>query len=60
MTDVAAAANIIAAARRARTPLGPLPAAPRDEVAGYRVQDRVHALLAKDFGPAELVEPLYL
>ena len=50
MTDIAAAANIIAAARRARMPLGPLPAALRDEAAGYRVQDRVHKLLTKDLG----------
>jgi 2-oxo-3-hexenedioate decarboxylase/2-keto-4-pentenoate hydratase len=52
MTDIAAAADLIAAARRTRTPLGPLPpaAAPQDEAQGYRVQDRVHALLADDFG----------
>ncbi len=52
MTDIRAAAEIIAAARRIRTPLGPLPAdaAPRTEAEGYRIQDAVHDLLAPDFG----------
>ena len=47
-----AAAAIIAAARRNRTPLRPLAAeaAPRSEAEGYRVQDAVHGLLSADFG----------
>jgi 2-oxo-3-hexenedioate decarboxylase/2-keto-4-pentenoate hydratase len=52
MTDIAAAATIIAANRRGRTPLQALPrgAAPRDAAEGYRVQDDVHALLSADLG----------
>ncbi len=52
MTDIRAAAETIAAARRSRTPLEPLPAgaAPRTEAEGYLIQDAVHDLLASDFG----------
>jgi 2-keto-4-pentenoate hydratase len=52
MTDILAAAEIIATARRSRTPLQPLAgdAAPQDEAEGYRIQDAVHGLLAADFG----------
>ncbi len=52
MTDILAAANIIASARRDRTPLRPLAAnvAPQDEAEGYRIQDALHELLAADFG----------
>jgi 2-keto-4-pentenoate hydratase len=52
MTDVLAAANIIASARRDRMPLRPLAAnvAPQDEAEGYRIQDALHELLAADFG----------
>jgi 2-keto-4-pentenoate hydratase len=52
MTDIRAAAEAIAAARRGRTPLEPLPpdAAPRTEAEGYLIQNAVHDLLASDFG----------
>ena len=52
MNRILAAANIIASARRSRTPLEPLAAdlAPRTEAEGYRIQDAVHDLLAADFG----------
>src|SRR3954453_7742116 len=52
MIDLRVAAEIIAAARRSRTPLESLPtqAAPRTEVQGYLVQSAVHDLLAADFG----------
>jgi 2-keto-4-pentenoate hydratase len=52
MNQTVAAANFIADSRRGRLPLHSLPDAivPRDEVAGYRVQDAVHALLSPDFG----------
>src|SRR6478609_8491177 len=52
MTDIDAAAETIAAARRGRTPLAPLSgdAAPRTEAEGYRIQDALHDLLAADFG----------
>jgi 2-keto-4-pentenoate hydratase len=52
MTDTLAAANLIAAARRNRTPLSPLPdtAAPRTEADGYRIQQALRDLLAADFG----------
>jgi 2-keto-4-pentenoate hydratase len=52
MTDIRAAAEAIAAARRSRTPLAPLGAdiAPRTEAEGYRIQDAVHGLLAADVG----------
>jgi 2-keto-4-pentenoate hydratase len=52
MTDTLAAAQTIAVARRARTPLKPLAgdAAPRTEADGYRIQDALHELLAADFG----------
>jgi 2-keto-4-pentenoate hydratase len=52
MTDTHAAAEIIAASRRARTPLAPLAAdiAPRSEAEGYLIQDALHGLLAADFG----------
>ena len=52
MTDILAAAETIASARRNRTPLQPLAAdiAPQDEADGYRIQDALHDLLAADFG----------
>jgi 2-keto-4-pentenoate hydratase len=52
MNATLAAAEIIAAARRDRTPLHPLPgaAAPRTETEGYLIQDALHGLLAADFG----------
>ncbi len=52
MTDIRSAAEAIAAARRGRTPLAPLPAkaAPTTEAEGYRIQDAVHDLLASDIG----------
>jgi 2-keto-4-pentenoate hydratase len=52
MTNILAAAKIIATARRDRTPLQPLAgkAAPRTEADGYRIQDALHDLLAADFG----------
>jgi 2-keto-4-pentenoate hydratase len=52
MTDLRVAADIIAAARRSRTPLESLPAAaaPQTEAEGYLVQSAVHDLLAADFG----------
>jgi 2-keto-4-pentenoate hydratase len=53
MSEIAAAAKLIATARRDRAPLGSLPddVAPRDEAAGYRIQNAVHDLLSSDFGP---------
>src|SRR6267378_3870884 len=52
MNKTFAAAEIIASARRNRTPLKELPgdATPRTEAEGYRIQDAVHGLLAADFG----------
>ena len=52
MTDIHAAAEIIAAARRSRTPLAPLASdiVPRSEAEGYLIQDALHGLLAADFG----------
>jgi 2-keto-4-pentenoate hydratase len=52
MTDIRAAAETIAAARRRRTPLEPLAAgiAPGTEADGYLIQDAVHELLAADVG----------
>jgi 2-keto-4-pentenoate hydratase len=52
MTDIRAAAETIAAARRNRTPLKPLAteAAPKTEAEGYRIQQALHGLLAPDFG----------
>ena len=52
MTDIRAAAEAIAAARRSRAPLKPLAAdiAPNSEAEGYLIQDAVHDLLASDFG----------
>lgn len=52
MNKILAAAEIIASARRSRTPLQPLAAdiAPKTEAEGYRIQDAVHGLLATDFG----------
>jgi 2-oxo-3-hexenedioate decarboxylase/2-keto-4-pentenoate hydratase len=52
MNDIRRAAEIIAAARRDRTPLEPLPedTAPATEAEGYLVQNIVHELLAADFG----------
>jgi len=53
MDGIAAAAKLIAAARRSRAPLASLPGeiAPQSEAAGYRVQDAVHDLLIPDLGP---------
>src|SRR6266702_7832393 len=52
MNDTFAAAEIISAARRNRTPLHPLAgeAAPQTEAEGYRSADAVHGLLGCDFG----------
>lgn len=52
MNKTLAAAQIIASARRSRTPLRPLAAniAPKTEAEGYRIQDAVHDLLSADFG----------
>jgi 2-keto-4-pentenoate hydratase len=52
MMNTLAAAEIIASARRSRTPLRPLSgaAAPRTEAEGYRIQDALHGLLTADFG----------
>ena len=52
MNAILEAAEIIAAARRGRTPLGPLPAnaAPRSEAEGYLIQHALHGLLAADCG----------
>jgi 2-keto-4-pentenoate hydratase len=52
MNKTLAAAEIIASARRSRTPLQPLAAdiAPQDEAEGYRIQSAVHDLLSADFG----------
>jgi 2-keto-4-pentenoate hydratase len=52
MNRILAAANIIASARRGRTPLQPLAAdiVPQDEADGYRIQDALHDLLAADVG----------
>jgi 2-keto-4-pentenoate hydratase len=52
MNEILAAADIVAAARRERTPLAPLPAniAPQHESDGYRIQDAVHDLLAREQG----------
>src|SRR5450631_797391 len=52
MTDIHAAAEIIASTRRGRTPLAPLAPeiAPRNEAEGYLIQDALHGLLAADFG----------
>ena len=52
MTEIRAAAETIAAARRSRTPLERLAAgiAPDTEADGYLIQDAVHELLAADVG----------
>jgi 2-keto-4-pentenoate hydratase len=52
MDRILEAAQAIAAARRARTPLAPLPAkiAPRSEAEGYRVQRALHDLLMPHVG----------
>jgi len=52
MTDIRAAAEIIASARHSRTALKPLAAgmAPTTESEGYLVQDALHGLLASEFG----------
>src|SRR5882724_9550529 len=51
MNETLAAAEIIASARRDRTPLQSLAAvAPQDESVGYRIQGAVHDLLSADFG----------
>ena len=53
MNATASAATLIAAARRDRTPLQPLPEAlvPQDEAWGYRIQNAVHDLLSGEAGP---------
>ena len=53
MTDIRAAAETVAFARRSRTPLQKLAggAVPQTEAEGYQIQDLVHGLLASDFGP---------
>jgi 2-keto-4-pentenoate hydratase len=52
MSRTVAAAKLIAAARRDRSPLQSLPEdiVPLDEAEGYRIQDAVHDLLSPDFG----------
>jgi 2-oxo-3-hexenedioate decarboxylase/2-keto-4-pentenoate hydratase len=52
MTDIRAAAEIIASARRSRAPLKPVAAeiAPRTEAEGFLVQDALHGLLVRDLG----------
>jgi 2-keto-4-pentenoate hydratase len=52
VTDIHAAADIIASARRDRAPLKPLDAgiAPKSESDGYLVQDALHGLLTPDCG----------
>jgi 2-keto-4-pentenoate hydratase len=52
MNRILAAANMIASARRGRTPLQPLAAdmVPQDEADGYRIEDTLHDLLAADVG----------
>jgi 2-keto-4-pentenoate hydratase len=52
MDRIGLAAQAIAAARRNRNPLKPLPgeAAPRDEAEGYRIQRAVHDLLLPQAG----------
>ena len=52
MTDIRAAAEIIAAARSGRVPLQPLvgDTAPLTEAEGYLIQDALHGLLAAEFG----------
>src|ERR1019366_8869926 len=51
MTNILAAAEAIASARRGRTPLAPLAAdiAPRSEADVYLIQDALHELLVADF-----------
>jgi 2-keto-4-pentenoate hydratase len=53
MSTIAAAADLIAGARRARAPLAALPEsiAPQSEAEGYRIQNAVHDLLSSDYGP---------
>lgn len=53
MTGTLAAAKLIAAARRSRAPLGPLPdnLVPQNEGEGYRIQNAVHDMLSLDCGP---------
>jgi 2-keto-4-pentenoate hydratase len=53
VNEILAAAELIAAARRDRTPLAALPAAlvPPHEADGYRIQTAVHARLAPEQGP---------
>src|ERR1700733_14923033 len=52
MNRILSAAQTIAAARRARTPLPPLDTniAPQDEAEGYRIQAALAELLSPDFG----------
>ena len=59
MTDIRAAAEIIASARHSRTALKPLAAgmAPTTESEGYLVQDALHGLLASESKTAvELID----
>ena len=53
VNEILAAAELIATARRDRTPLAPLPAAlaPQHEAGGYRIQAAVHERLAREQGP---------
>ena len=53
MSRTLAAAKLVAAARRDRSPLQSLPedVVPLGEAEGYRIQDAVHDLLSADFGP---------
>ena len=52
VNEILAAAELIATARRDRTPLAPLPAAlaPQHEAGGYRIQAAVHERLAREQG----------
>lgn len=52
MTDIRAAADLIACARRNRAPLKPLAAgmAPNSEAEGYLVQNALHGCLMADYG----------
>ncbi len=50
MDRIAAAAQVIATARRSRTPLAALEAPPRDEAEGYKVQRALHDLLLPEVG----------
>ena len=53
MNAILEAAEIIAAARRGRTPLGPLPAgaAPHSEAEGYQIQDALRTQYLASYTP---------